>query len=109
MTDMNVGKDRSAQIVHHLMHIDEDAPVIFSVKGNGLHMRVNLAPLLRPVSADFLRPTDKTALERFRPNHLGAHERKSGVDVARVEGRVSRTKHFDLGCIWIWHKERDEI
>ena len=42
-------------------------------------MRIDLAPLLRPVGADFFRPMDKAALERFRPSHVRGHEGEGGA------------------------------
>ena len=83
-----IGKHSSSQIAHELMHVDQDLPSILRVKGNRLDVWIDLAPLLRPVSADFFRPTDKTAFERFRPGHVRSHEGEGGVNVSRVEGRI---------------------
>jgi hypothetical protein len=61
-----IGKNSSSFVTHDLMHIDQNAPGLLRVKGNRLDVRIDLAPLLCPVSANFLGPTDKTTLKRFR-------------------------------------------
>jgi hypothetical protein len=61
-----IGKNCSRQVTHNLMHIDQNAPNLLRVKRNRLDVRIDLAPLLCPVSANFLGPTDKTTFERFR-------------------------------------------
>jgi hypothetical protein len=78
------------------MHQDQNAPALLQVKGNRLDVPIDLAPLLRPVSANFFRPTDKTAFERSRPNYVQSHEGKGSVNVSRVEGCVCRTEQFDF-------------
>ena len=93
-----IGKHGSGQIAHDLMHLDQDLPSILRVKGNRLDVWIDLAPLLRPVSADFFRPTDKTAFERSRSNHVRSHEGKGSVNVSRVKGCVCRTEQFDFCC-----------
>ena len=79
---------RSCQIAHDLMHLDQDLPSILWVKGNRLDVSIDLAPLLCPVSADFFRPTDKTAFERSRLSHVGSHEGEGFINVSRVEGCI---------------------
>jgi hypothetical protein len=66
MTHVLIGKNCSSFVTHDLMHIDQNAPSLLRVKGNRLDVRIDLAPLLCPVSANFFRSTDKTAFERFR-------------------------------------------
>ncbi len=66
ITHVLIGKNCSSFVTHDLMHIHQNAPGLLRVKGNRLDVRIDLAPLLRPVSANFFRPTDKTAFERFR-------------------------------------------
>jgi hypothetical protein len=66
MAHVLIGKNCSSFVTHDLMHIDQNAPGLLRVKGNRLHVRIDLAPLLRPVSANFLGLMDKTAFERFR-------------------------------------------
>ena len=104
MTYVFVGKHGSGQVAHDLMHLDRDAPGILRVKVHRLHVRVDLAPLLRPVIADFFGPADKTALERFRPSYIRRHEGEGGVDVPRVEGRVGRAEQVDFRSRLFWHE-----
>src|SRR5262245_25924103 len=85
------------------MHVDQDLPSALPVKGNRLYVWVDLSPLLRPVSPNFFRPTDKTAFERSRPSHVRSHEGEGGVNVSCIEGRVRRTEQFDFCCRLIWH------
>jgi len=89
-----IGQNRSSQVTHDLMHLDPNAPRLVWVKGNWLDTRIDLAPLLRPVSANFFRPTDKTAFERSRPSRVRGHQANGGVNVTRVKGRVCRTKQL---------------
>ena len=88
MANVLIGKHGSGQIAHDLMHLDQDLPSVLRVKGNRLDVWIDLAPLLCPVSADFLGPTDKTTFERLRPGHVGSHQSEGGINVARVEGRI---------------------
>lgn len=83
-----ISKHSSSQTAHDLMHVDQQLPGLFRVKGNRLDMWIDLVPLLRPVGADFFRPTDETAFERLRPSDIDSHESEGGVDVARVESGV---------------------
>jgi hypothetical protein len=100
MPNVLIGQYRTRQVAHDLMHIDQNTTSILRVKGNWLHMRADFAPLLRPVGADFFRPTDKTAFERSGPLHVGSHESKGGVDVSRVEGRVGGAEQFISVAGW---------
>ncbi len=72
------------------MHLDQDPVIVLRVKSQRLHMRIDLAPLFRPVSADLFRPTNKAALERARPGDVRRHEGKGGVNVPLIESRVGR-------------------
>ena len=87
-----IGENCSSQVAHDLMHIDQNAPCFLWIKGDWINVRIDLAPLLRPISADFFRPTDKTAFESFRPSHVRSHEGEGSINVSRVEGLVSRTE-----------------
>ena len=42
------------QVAHDLMHIDQDSPSTLWIEGNRFDVRVNLGPLLRPVSSDLM-------------------------------------------------------
>ena len=54
-------------------------------------MRVDLGPLLRPVSTDFLMASGDTALECLRPSHICGHRGEGEGDVSCVgEGGVGR-------------------
>ncbi len=90
MTHLLVGKHGTRQITYHLMHPDQNAPGIFRVEGHRLHLRIDLAPLLRPVSADFFRPTDETAFEGSGPSNVGRHGREGSINVSRIESRIHR-------------------
>jgi hypothetical protein len=103
-----IGRNFSSQVAHNLMHIDQDMLGPLGVKRHRLHVWVDLAPLLPPVSADLLMPTDETAFERSRPSHVRSHEGKGSVNIPRVEGLVGCPDQFDLWCSVIWHKRRGE-
>ena len=47
-----ITKNGPVQVAHDLMHIDQDSPSTLWMEGNRLDVRVNLGPLLRPVSSD---------------------------------------------------------
>ena len=91
-----IGKNCSSQVAHDLMHIDQDLLGPLGVKRHRLHVWVDLAPLLPPVSADLLMSTDKATFERSRPSHVRSHEGEGSVNVPRVEGRVGCAEQFDL-------------
>ena len=102
MPNVLIGKNGSSQVAHDLMHLDHDASGVLWVKSHRLHMRIDLAPLLRPVGADLFRSTDKAAFERSRPSHVRSHEGEGGVNVPRVESRVGCAEQIDLWCRFIW-------
>src|SRR6266478_3895909 len=108
MADVLIGKNCSSQVAHHLMHIDQDMLGPVGVKSHRLHVWIDLAPLLPPVSADLLMSMDETAFERLRPSHVRSHEGESSVNVPCVERRVGCAEQFDLWCGVIWHKRCDE-
>lgn len=85
---MLIGKHGSGQIAHDLMHLDQHLPSFLRTKDNRLDVWIDLAPLLCPVGADFLGPTNKTPFERLRPGDVGGHESEGGIHVASVEGRI---------------------
>src|SRR5262245_9958960 len=87
-----IGEPATGQNAHDLMDLGQDAAATFQVKGHWLHVRIDLAPLLGPVSAHSLWAMDKAALERARPSDVGSHEDESGVDVARIEGCIGCTE-----------------
>jgi len=98
MTHALVGEHRSRQVANYLMHLDQNTAGILRVESNWPHMRVNFAPLLRPVGTDFFGPTDKTTFERAGPLDIMRHESQGGVDVAGVEGGVGCAEEWDCGC-----------
>ena len=97
MTNALVGKNGSGPVADDLMHLDCDPFGILGVKNERLYMRVDLAPLLCPISADLIGATDKTAFERSGPSHVWRHEGEGRVNVPRVESRVGGAKQRDLG------------
>ena len=106
MPNVLIGNHGPNQVAHDLMHFDQGVPGILRVEGHWFDMRIDLAPLLRPVGADFFRPMDKTAFERSGPLYLGSHESKCGVNIARVESRVGGTEQFGFWCRLVWHKRK---
>jgi hypothetical protein len=66
-----IGRHGSSQIAHHLMHVDQNAPGVIRVEGHWLHVRIHLAPLLRPVSTDCFGSEDKAAFEGSGPLQSG--------------------------------------
>src|SRR5689334_13263860 len=98
-----IGQYAASQVTHDLMHLDQDAPAFLPVERHGFDPRINLAPLLGPVSTDFFRATDKIAFERARPLHIGSHEGEDRVDVPRVESRVGCAEQLGFRYL-IWHE-----
>lgn len=96
MTNAIIGKKGSCHVAHDLMHFDQDSSGILRVKRQRLDMWVDLAPLLRPVSTDLFRSADKAPFERSRPSHIRRHEGEGGINVPRVESRISRAEQFDV-------------
>lgn len=101
---MLIDKQGSGQVAHNLMYLNQDLPAILQVKGHWLDVGIDLAPLLRPVVADFFRSTDKTAFKCSRPSHVGSHKGKGSSDVTCVEGVVRCAQQLDFWNRLIWHK-----
>lgn len=83
-----LGKSGASEVAHELMHLNHDASVVFKVKRQRFHLRVNLAPLFFPISAHLLRAANKAAFERPWPGDVRCHEGDGGGDVPRIEGRI---------------------
>src|SRR5262245_39101599 len=91
MTDALISKYGPSQIAYDQMNLDQDASCVFRVERNWLNMRVDLAPLLCPISADGLLALDKAPPERSRPGYIGTHKGKGCVGVSGVERRIGCT------------------
>lgn len=85
MAHVLIGKNCSSQVAHDLMHLDQDMLGPVRVKSHRLHMWVDLAPLLSPVSTDLLVSTDGTAFERSRPSHVRTHKGEGSVNVRALK------------------------
>ena len=72
MTHPLIGQHCTSQIAYHLMHLDQDLRGRLAVESDRLHVRVDLGPLLAPVSADRFMTADETTFERPRPRHVRA-------------------------------------
>ena len=96
MADVVIGEDGSGEIADDLVNFDQDAAGVFRVEGDRLDVRVDLAPLLGPVGANFFGPADKAALERFRPGDVRGHGGEGGIDVPGVEGGIGGAEQFDF-------------
>jgi hypothetical protein len=59
-----ITKNGPVQVAHDLMHIDQDSPSSLWMEGNRLDVRVNLGPLLRPVSSDIMMTANDAPLKR---------------------------------------------
>jgi hypothetical protein len=100
-----VTKNGPVQVAHDLMHIDQDSPDTLGMEGNRLDVRVNLGPLLGPVSSDLLVTANDAPLKRPRPSHVRGHGGEGSVEVPRVERSVRRTEQFDFRRRLIWYEE----
>ena len=105
MAHMLIGQNCSTQVTHDLMHLHQHPPGLIRIKRNRLDRRIDLTPLLRPISADFFRPADEAAFKGLRPRYVRSHHSESGVNVSRVEGCVRGTEQSNFGRRLIWHKE----
>ena len=97
MAGVFIGQHDSRQVAHDLMHIHQNLSGFLPVKGNRFNARIDLRPLLCPVSADFLRATNKTTFERFGPGYIGRHSGKGGVYIARIKSGVGCVEGFNFG------------
>lgn len=86
----------SGQVAHDLMHVNQNLPIRLRVKRNRLNVGIDFGPLLRPVSADFLRAMNKAAFKGFGPSYSRRHGGQGGLDVSGVESGVGRTQQLDL-------------
>jgi hypothetical protein len=73
MTNVFIGYNGSDHVTNDLMHFYQDSIDVLRVKCNRLHVRIDLAPLLCPVSANLFRPLYKAPFERSRPSHIWSH------------------------------------
>ena len=92
MTNTLIGKDGSSHVTHDLMHLDQYLTRVLRMKRQRRHMRVNLAPLLSPVSADLLGSANITAFERSRPSYVRRHDVEGSVNVPRIESCIGFAK-----------------
>jgi hypothetical protein len=104
MTDVFIGYNGSSHVTNDLMHFYQDPIGVLRVKSNRLHMRIDLAPLLGPISAHLFRPLYETAFERSRPRHVWRHQGEGSIDIPRVKGRVGCAEQLDLWCRLVRHK-----
>jgi hypothetical protein len=105
VTNAFITKNGPGEVTHDLMHVHQHTPSTLRLEGNGLDVRIDLRPLLRPVGADFLMPMDEAALERHRPSHVRRHGSEGGVDVSRIESSVSLAQQVYFWRRLIWHKQ----
>lgn len=96
MTNFLVDQKYSGQVADDLMDFDQDLSVGLRVKREWLDMRVNLAPLLGPISADFLRASDVVAFECAWPCDIRRHGGESRINVSRIKRGIGRAKQFDV-------------
>lgn len=96
MTNFLVGQKVSSQVVDHLMDLDQDLSVGLRVKREWLDVRVDFAPLLGPVSTDFVRASDVVSFECSWPRDIRRHEGESRINVPRIESGVGRAEQFDV-------------
>src|ERR1700723_21797 len=75
------------------------------MEGNRLDVRVNLGPLLRPVSSDLMMTADDAPLKCPRPCHVRGHGGEGGGEIPRVERSVRRAEQFDFRRRLIWHED----
>ena len=107
MMDPRIGEQPSIQIANHLVYLHQNASIILPVERNRLHVRIDFAPLLRPVGRDRLLPLDKPSLERPRPSHIRSHQRKGGIDLPSIESRVGRTEQIGFWRSGMSHGKED--
>ena len=96
MTNVFIGDNGSGQVTNDLVHIYQDPIDVLRVKCNRLHVRIDLAPLLRPVSANLFGALYKAPFERSRPSHIWSHQGGGSINIPRIEGRVGRAEQLDL-------------
>jgi hypothetical protein len=100
-----ITKYSPSQVAHDLMHIDQDSPRTLWMEGNRLDVRVNLGPLIRPVSSDIMMTANDAPLKRPRPCHVRSHSGEGGGEVPRIKRSVRRAEQFDVRGRLIWHEE----
>jgi hypothetical protein len=91
-----ITKNGPVEVAHDLMHLDQDPPSTLWMEGNRLDVRVNLGPLLRPVSSDIMMTANDAPLKRPRPCYVRGHGGAGGIEVPRVKRSVRRAKQLDF-------------
>lgn len=88
MAHMHVGKNAAGEVVDDLMIVHHDTAVIFPVKRCRLDVRIDLAPLVRPIGRIFSCPRTNPPLKAF------------GQDTSRV--MVARAAPISLALKAAW-------
>ena len=80
------------------VYLDNGAALGIHFNLHRLHMRVDHAPLPRPVSPHSLVPVDIAAFHPVGPDHVGMHQRQHGVELPRIEPAISGGQDFPVAA-----------
>jgi hypothetical protein len=87
--DHTVQEQISRKIAHYLVDSDDDTPGTVGTESNGVDVRIDESPLLRPVLTHTIMPVDCPAFHSVWPFHVDVHGGERTFKVARIECRVS--------------------
>lgn len=88
MLDHAIEKDRARQVFYDLVNVDCNSTGRVFAETDWIDMRIDNAPLARPVSADAFMPMDHATFHAVGPNYVRCHGGESAIDITRIEGGV---------------------
>ncbi len=96
MLDHPIEQEFSGQIPDHLVDSDHYSPHIIRLKSHWIDVRIDHAPLPRPVFPNARMPMNRATFHAVRPLHVRSHGRQSSIDVPRVKCSVSFPQHHNV-------------
>jgi hypothetical protein len=104
VANLFITKSDAVQVAHDLVDTDQDSPIILWMEGNRLDVRVNLGPLLRPVSSDSMVTSNDSPLKSPRPCHVQRHGSEGGIEVPCIKRSVRSAEQFNFRRTLMWHE-----
>ena len=96
MLDHAVDDYLAGEIAHHLMNCDNDSARAIGSEADRIHMRIDHAPLPRPVGADALVSMDNSTFHAVGPDDVRFHAGERRWNIAGVEGCVGSLEQFGV-------------
>jgi hypothetical protein len=89
----------SRQIPDHLVDSDHYSSRIIRLKFYGIDVRIDHAPLPRPIFPNARMSVNRATFHTVRPLHVRPHGRQSSIHIPRVKCPVSFPQHRNVGTL----------